>query len=298
MSWLCDYLDHNGTNRPYEYTVSKTETVGVEKMFFVDDSILVQNNPDDLQKMLDLMSTFHGAVGNVIKAEKSFTIMRAGGRRRSTEYRGMHIKVYKGMPGCLWQPVPVDRRMQQKDAMDEWRYLGNTQSMTTGAHVTIRNRLKGIMAEHATGIARTQLTMEGVSEILSIKSLSKLLFPATYANMGKSEIDDIRSSIMPVVKRKLGLPSTYPYSLLHGQIGLGGVEIPNVETLINANRLLEVVTIMREGGLGKKVMEGALHRLSKWSRHSGGALSTKIHEMVKGEPLEQRGVWLSYLWTE
>uniref|UniRef100_H3BBL1 Reverse transcriptase domain-containing protein n=1 Tax=Latimeria chalumnae TaxID=7897 RepID=H3BBL1_LATCH len=166
-------------NSGYGYSLGRIPTVLVSHLFYIDDLKLYAKNSDQLQSMLELMSSFSMSIAMELGMDKC-TILHA---KRGKLERHNNIQLLDGA------------EIQELESKKCYKYLRmhNTMKINEAVTATFKKRLKLIM--------KTQLNAKNKTQVINTWASTVLAYTYGVLKWSKTSLDALDQKVRATLKK-------------------------------------------------------------------------------------------------
>ena len=281
--------------------------VPVDKTWYVDDSALMQAGVAAmaaLRRMANMTGLMYYFLGLERRAKKCILIRLVweAGRIQRARERNEALELLTWL--VVWTtrgPVitaskPV--RIIEYDCDQEFRHLGYSASIL-GSSKKAEEALRA-MAVRAAEIhaSKPALRLCGVN-IAQAVITAKVVYPAGFGKATSDSIEHIERAYRPMIKRSLGVASSFPNDVFHAATEHDGLGVPRLLDEVTKTRLRHFQSmISSRNSAERQLAKASLHIAQRWFGHSEPVTAPAARLTHLFEPVDARAPQVAHMMHE
>ena len=271
--------------------------VPVDKTWYVDDSALMQAGLDAmaaLRRMANMTGLMYYFLGLERRAKKCILIrlvweagriQRARERNETLELLTWLVVWTKHGP-VITAAKPV--RIIEYDCDQEFRHLGYSASIlgsSRKAEAELRSMAVRAAEIHA---SKPALRLCGVN-IGQAVITAKIVYPMGFGKATSDSIEHIERAYRPMIKRSLGVASSFPNDIFHAATDHDGLGIPRLLDEVTKTRLRHFQSMVSSrNSAERQLAKASLHIAQRWFGHSEPVTAPSARLTHLFEPVDAR----------
>ena len=281
--------------------------VPVDKTWYVDDSALMQAGVTAmkaLRRMANMTGLMYYFLGLERRAKKCILIRLAweAGRIQRARERNESLELLTWL--VVWTtrgPVitsskPV--RIVEYDCDQEFRHLGYSASVlgsSKKAEAALRTMAVRAAEIHA---SKPALRLCGVN-IAQAVITAKVVYPSGFGKSTAESIEHIERAYRPMIKRSLGVASSFPNDVFHAATEHDGLGIPRLLDEITKTRLRHFQSmIASRNSSERQLAKASLLIAQRWFGHSEPVTAPSARLTHLFEPVDARAPQAAHMMHE